>query len=259
VIDFPTLATFTAVIGDPRFPLALGIAALAGIVRGYTGFGSALIYVPLMSAVYGPLIAAPTFVISDTVTGLVFLSNSWRKAHWGEILPMAVASTIGVQFGAVILQYADPILLRWALSIMVLVAVAVMASGWRYHGRPRLIVTIAIGLVAGVLGGAIQISGPPVVVYWFSGGHAAEVLRANFFAYFSLFSGVAVVTYAVHGVLTATVIALSLFITPTVIGTMAIGTRLFRFAKESTYRTVGYVVALLSGIVSMPLFDRLLH
>ncbi|MBV9347017.1 MAG: sulfite exporter TauE/SafE family protein [Pseudolabrys sp.] len=259
MIDLPTAATFSAVIADPRFIAGLAIAALAGIVRGFTGFGSALIYIPLMSAVYGPLIAAPTFVIADVVTGLAFLSTTWRKAHWDEVLPMAAAAIIAAQFGTLVLQWAHPTTLRWALSVLVLSAVALLASGWRYHGKPKLIVTIAVGLLAGILGGAVQISGPPIIVYWFGSGHGADILRANFFAYFSVFSMGSVVTYALHGLLTATVLALSLFITPTTLAMMAVGTKLFHLAKEGNYRPVGYIVAILSAIASMPLFDGLLR
>ena len=50
MIDLPTSATFAAVVADPRFALAIGISVLSGAVRGFSGFGSALIYVPMMSA-----------------------------------------------------------------------------------------------------------------------------------------------------------------------------------------------------------------
>jgi len=258
-MDLPTAATFSAVTVDPRFAAAIGVAVLAGFVRGFTGFGSALIYIPLMSAIYGPLIAAPTFVIADTVTGLIFLSQTWRKTHWAEILPMAAAAIFAVQFGTLVLQWADPVMLRWALSAMVLASVALLASGWRYHGRPSLAVTIAVGLLAGLLGGAVQISGPPIIVYWFGSGHGADILRANFFGYFSIFSAASTFTYAAHGLLTATVLALSVFITPATLIAMAVGTKFFHFAKESVYRPVGYIVAVFSAIASMPLFDGLLR
>ena len=68
VIDLPTAATFSAVVADPRFALAIGISVLSGAVRGFSGFGSALIYVPLMSAVYGPKIAATSFLPIDLMT-----------------------------------------------------------------------------------------------------------------------------------------------------------------------------------------------
>ncbi len=54
VIEFPDSATFASLIADRRFAIAAGIAALSGLVRGFSGFGSALIYMPLVAAVYDP-------------------------------------------------------------------------------------------------------------------------------------------------------------------------------------------------------------
>src|ERR1051325_862214 len=108
VIALPTAATFSAVVADPRFALALGISVLSGAVRGFSGFGSALIYVPLMSALYGPKIGAASFLLTDLVTGIVFSFGVWRQAAWREIVPLAVAAIIAAQFGTLILQLADP-------------------------------------------------------------------------------------------------------------------------------------------------------
>jgi uncharacterized membrane protein YfcA len=259
VIDFPTASTFGALTSDPRFVAALGIAALAGLVRGFSGFGSALIYVPLMSAVYGPKIAAPSFVIADIITGVIFLSGVWRKAHFFEALVMAAAALTTAQFGALILQHTDPIILRWCLTVLVGLVVIVLASGWRYHGRPHLSISIAVGAFAGLLGGALQISGPPIIIYWLGGGFPPDVLRANFFAYFSVFSFGTLITYGAHGLVTAFVIALACFTTPLTIASMWIGSQLFRLANEKTYRRIGYIVVAISAIVAMPLLDGVFH
>ena len=80
-------------------------------------------------------------------------------------------------------------------SALVLVIVVVLGSGWRYHGRPLLIVTILVGLVAGALGGAVQITGPPVVLFWLSSMASAATVRANFIVFFALFASALVVTY----------------------------------------------------------------
>lgn len=255
MLDLPSAAIFSALFSDPRFPIALAIAALAGLVRGFSGFGSALIYVPLMSAVYGPKIAAATFVIADIITGTVFLAGVWRKAHYREVLIMAACAIGAAQFGTLILQHADPVTLRWVLCVFVGLVVAILASGWRYHGRPHLSVTIGVGLLAGLLGGALQISGPPIIVYWLGSGFPVDVLRANFFAYFSLFSFGILITYALHGLVTALVLALALFTTPVTIVSMWAGSRLFLLASERTYRVVGYVIVVLSALIAMPLFD----
>lgn len=259
VFDLPSAATFSAVVADPRFPLALAIAGLAGLVRGFSGFGSALIYVPLMSAVYGPKIAAPTFVIGDIITGALFLAGVWQKAHYREVLIMAAAAVGAAQFGTLILQHADPVALRWGLTVLVGAVIVVLASGWRYQGRPHLSITICVGILAGLLGGALQISGPPIIVYWLGGGFPADVLRANFFAYFSLFSFGTLLTYASHGLVTAFVLGLVVFTTVMTIIGMWLGSRLFLLASERTYRLAGYIIVAISAIIAMPLLDQFFH
>jgi uncharacterized protein len=194
VIELPDLSTFTAIVLDPRFAAAVGISMLSGAVRGFTGFGSALIYVPLMSAVYGPKIAATSFLPIDLMTGIAFAFGLWRQANWREVLPLAAAAIFAAQFGALILQYADPIALRWAICAMVAALVPVLASGWRYHGRPMLAITIGVGLLAGLIGGAVQISGPPIILYWLGSMHHGSVVRASLVVYFLLFSSGSLVT-----------------------------------------------------------------
>jgi len=258
VFEFPVAETFLTVIADPRFPFAVAISILAGAVRGFSGFGSALIFIPLISAVYGPQIAAATFVTIDLAVGAFFVPRVWRDADFRQILPLAIAAVTAAQFGTLILLYADPSTLRWGISVLVGLVVFILASGWRYHGRPVLAVTICVGLLAGLMGGAVQMSGPPIIVYWLGSAAAAAVVRANFIVYFTIFSAASVVTYAVRGLLPPDILMLALLIGPLQITAMAIGSRLFYLASEKTYRRVAYLIVALSAIVSMPLWDTLL-
>ena len=67
LIHLPDLATFAATLHGRHFVAAVAVAALAGLVRGFSGFGSALIYVPLIAALYEPRIATVSFVMIDFV------------------------------------------------------------------------------------------------------------------------------------------------------------------------------------------------
>jgi len=235
VIDLPTSSTFAAVVADPRFALAIGISVLSGAVRGFSGFGSALIYVPLMSALYGPKIGAASFLLTDFVTGIVFSIGVWRQAVWREIVPLAISAAIAAQFGTLILQYADPAHLRWAMAALVLVIVVVLATGWRYHGKPILIVTVLVGIAAGLMGGAVQIFGPPVVLFWLSSMATAAVVRANFVVFFAIMAAA--------------------FVAPLHILAMFAGAKVFHFASETTYRRTAYAIITLAALASMPLWD----
>ena len=150
-------------------------------------------------------------------------------------------------------------MLRWALSIFVGGVVVMLASGWRFHGKRTLLLTVGVGLTAGLIGGAVQISGPPIILYWLGGAQPHDIVRANFFGYFSLFSAASIVTYALHGLMTASALALAVFVTPMTIIGMAAGSWLFGYATEKTYRRVAYVVVAFSALVSLPALDRWLR
>jgi uncharacterized membrane protein YfcA len=255
VIDFPDIPVFAAVAHDPRFLTALGITALAGAVRGMSGFGSGLMYVPLMSAVYGPQIAAPTFVVMDLLTGLYFAWRVWRKANWPELLPLAATAIFFAQFGVMILQYANPAALRWVMTGAIFAIVFVLATGLRYRGKPTLPVTLGVGVIAGLMGGALQMSGPPVVVYWLGIARDPVTTRATFLWYFMFFSFGMIFIYVYRGMMTAEVLALSLMVAPMHFAALWVGTKMFGLASEKTYRRVAYGVAAGGAIISAPVFD----
>ena len=255
MIELPNSAMFAATFADPRTYVAMGASILAGAVRGFSGFGSALIFVPLMSAIYDPRTAAGTFLLIDFAVGLAVLPTIGREAHWRDVFPLAAAAVIAAQFGALILIYTDAITLRWGIAVVVLILLAVLMSGWRYHGRPKLPVTFAVGGLAGILGGAVQIVGPPVIVYWLGSSSSAAIVRANLNAFFSVFAIALFVTYVVRGLLPAHVIVLALLLGPLQVLALSSGTRLFHASSAETYRRVAYAIVATAALVSMPFWD----
>ncbi len=259
MIELPDSAMLAATFADPRTYAAMAVSLLAGAVRGFSGFGSALIFVPLMSAIYDPRTAAGTFLLIDFAVGLSVLPTVWREAHWRDVFPLATAAVIAAQFGALILIYTDAITLRWGIAVVVLILLAVLMSGWRYHGRPKLPVTLGVGALAGTLGGAIQIVGPPVIVYWLGSSSSHAVVRANLNAFFAVFAIALFVTYVVRGLLPAHVVVLAVLIGPLQVLALKSGTRLFHASSAQTYRRVAYAIVATAALVSMPIWDRLIR
>jgi uncharacterized membrane protein YfcA len=137
--------------------------------------------------------------------------------------------------------------------------VIVLASGWRYRGEPRLPITLGVGAFAGASAGAVQIGGPPVVLYWLSRGHSATTMRANLMVFFA-FCGIALVTaYAIKGLFTAQTLALSLLLgIPYMLG-VGIGVLFFRSASDRLYRRIAYAVIALAALLSLPVLDPVLR
>src|SRR4030095_13491702 len=118
------------------------------------------------AAVYDPRVAAVTLLVIDSIGGTPVGIRALAPCNWREVLPIFLAAAVAVPFGTMALLVADPTLLRWFIAILVLSLLALLIVGWRSHARPSLPVTISVGLFSGFGGGAVQIAGPAVIIYW---------------------------------------------------------------------------------------------
>jgi uncharacterized membrane protein YfcA len=259
VIDLPDSATFAAAFADRRFVAAAAVAAIAGLVRGFSGFGGAMIYMPLISAIYEPRIAAATILLVDFMTTIPFAIPEVRRCTWREVLPISVAMAVTVPLGTYLLVVLDPIVVRWIIAALVLGLVAILMSGWRYRGPSTLPITATVGALAGVGAGVAQIAGPPVILYWLSRGNNAVTLRANLMVFFVFCGVVLVIVYGVQGLFTPHAIALSLMLgVPYLVG-VGIGARFFHGTSDRLYRNVAYAICALAALLSLPLLDAILR
>ena len=259
MIEIPDSATFAAILADRRFLAAFAIATTSGVVRGFSGFGSALIYMPLIASVYDPRIAAVTLLLVDFTCSTPFAVAQLRRCTWSEVIPISIAMAVTVPLGTWLLIVLDPAVLRWAIAILVLSLVIVLMSGWRYRGPSALPITTGVGLIAGIGAGAAQIAGPPVILYWLSRGNNAITLRANLMVFFLFCGMVLIAVYAAQGLFTARPIALSMLFGPTYVIGVAIGSRIFRSASDRLYRNVAYAICLLAALLSLPALDPILR
>ena len=257
MFQLPLWSAFADAAADPRFAYAAGIATIAGLVRGFSGFGSALIYMPLISAIYSPAVAAPTILLIDTLCGLPFAIHAWPQANRREVLPVAVGGVVGVPLGVMALVYVSPLSLRWFIAVLVLIALATLAAGWRYHGKPTVPAALGVGVMSGFGAGAVQIGAPPLLVFWLGGKNSATTVRANIMVYFVVQGTLTFILYFYNGLFTAPVVVLSLMFGVPFALAMFGGAYWFHGSSDVLYRRVAYAIIGLAGLVSLPLFDSL--
>jgi len=257
MIDLPEFSTFAAVVSERRFLLAAAISAIAGAARGFTGFGSALIYVPLISAVYEPKLAAVSLLLIDSATGVPYGVNAFRHCDWRDVGPIAAAALVMLPLGTFLLLAVDPIVMRWFIGAFVLCALPLLAGGWRYHGKPKLPISLAVGGIAGLTSGAVQISGPPVILYWLGGALKAATARANMFVFFAALDVAGLINYFVEGLFNPQSVALALLLAIPYTLLFLFGALFFHRTSEGIYRRIAYAMIALAGLVSLPIFDRL--
>lgn len=142
------------------------MALFSGIVRGFSGFGGALILISLGSAVFDPQMGVAIFYLVDLVSATPYGCSYWNRCNFKDISPMLAGHFLALPVGTWLLTSLDPLIIRWAMNGVVFLMLAVLVSGWRYKGAPYPPLSSGIGTIAGVMGAASGISGPPVLAYW---------------------------------------------------------------------------------------------
>ncbi len=237
----------------------VGAAFLAGLARGFSGFGGALIFMPLASTLIEPKLAAPVLLVIDLVLALGLVPKAWPKSNKREVGLILLGAAAGVPLGTAMLARLDPIMIRWILAAVVLPLLLLLMSGWRYHGRPSAPLTVGTGATSGFLNGIAQVGGPPIVIYWLGGQASAALVRANIISYFAISSCISFASYLAGGLLVPALVGLSLVTGPAYGIGLYGGSHMFGLASETTFRRVCYALIVAALLISLPLFDGVIR
>ena len=109
--------------------------------------------------------------------------------------------------------------------------------------------SVGAGALSGVLGGAVGLPGPPVIVYAAAPGRLPRTFKANIQAFFVVNQGLIVVGYALAGLLTSEVLRLSaVYFVPALAG-LALGMSLFNRVDPVRFRRLVFALLLVSGVL----------
>src|SRR5436309_7775137 len=92
------------------------IAFVSGTARGFSGFGAALIFMPLASSMAAPRLVAALLLIIDFVAAAPLIPNAWRQADRKATAVIVLGALVGVPIGTYFLTRLDPVTTRWIIS-----------------------------------------------------------------------------------------------------------------------------------------------
>jgi uncharacterized protein len=235
------------------------IALISGIARGFSGFGSALIFMPLASSIAAPRLVAALLLIIDFIGSTPLLPDAWKNADRKATGIMALGALVGVPVGTWLLTRLEPVTVRWIISVFVLALLLLLLSGWRYRGKDHPAISIGIGGLSGFCSGLAQTGGPPIVGYWLGRPIASVIQRANIVLFFAASDFFSLVSYAFSGLITADSIRFSLVIGPVYAIGVLLGASLFGRASEALFRGICYALIAAAAIIGLPALDGVLR
>jgi uncharacterized membrane protein YfcA len=235
------------------------IAFVSGTARGFSGFGSALIFMPLASSLAGPRLVAALLLIIDFVAAAPLVPNAWTHADRKATAITVFGALIGVPVGTYLLSRLEPVTTRWIISAFVFALLLLLLSGWRYRGKDYPALSIGIGGLSGFCSGLAQTGGPPIVGYWLGRPIASGIARANILLVFAASDFFSAVSYALAGLITSDAIRFSFLVGPVYGIGVAFGAALFGRASERLFRAICYVLIAAAVMIGLPALDGVLR
>ena len=238
-------------LDEPRMIVLTGATALvAGVVRGFSGFGGPALMVLVLTQLYSPLSVLTKVMVIDTVSYLLLVPSAAREFNRRVIAIVTVATLAGLPVGTYLLIETDPVVMKRTIAGVAAVCVAAMLLGLRFRASPPVAVEVAVGLLAGVVLGATYIAFIAIIFFFSLPASGAES-RANAVYWSSILSCVLIATHLALGNITvddlwrAALVGIAYLV-----GTSA-GVRWFRRAGERGFRQA--VLWLLLGLAAIGL------
>ncbi|KZY03368.1 MULTISPECIES: sulfite exporter TauE/SafE family protein [unclassified Sulfitobacter] len=246
-------ALMAALQTDGLALLALAVV-IAGLVRGFAGFGSAMIIMPVASSVLPPIEAVIFLVAAELVGPLPNAPAALRAGRPREVGRLVLGAALALPVGLWVLSLIEPEAFGWIISGIVLTLLALLLTGWRYRGAMTRRLVTATGALGGFLTGFSGIPGPPVIMLYMASTLPASVVRANLTLYLLAVDLLLFPVLWLMDLMSWNIILLGLLAgVPNLLGNV-LGARLFDPAAERLFRGVAYIVIAASAIIGLPVW-----
>ena len=236
-LDLVTLDVLTVLV----------VTTAAGLMRGFAGVGSGMLMAPFFVVIFGPIETVATIIIMEIAVTVQLWFGIRRQIDWRLVGSMGLAAALFMPLGTWLLVSVDRAVLTRGIPGLVLISALVLATGWRYHGRKYLPLSLGVGALSGTLMASTSLGNPPVMVYLLAGQDRASTNRANLIAYFAV-TLLALITWMLaRGLIGWDSLQRAVgLLVPFAIGT-AVGSRLFSKSHETLYRKVALGLLVAAG------------
>lgn len=225
------------------------IVFVASFTRSTFGFGDALIAMPLLVIFIDIKIATPLMALIAFFIAISILIKNWRKVEFKSAWRLILSSLIGIPIGLWYLKDINENIIKLVLGIIVL-----LFAIYNLY-KPKLIklknerFAWLFGFIAGILGGAYNTNGPPIVIYSSLKKWGPQNFRATLQGYFFT-TGILVVTgHGIAGNFTNEVITYFAYCLPAVFFAVILGSLLNRKIPIIKFHKYIYIILLILGIL----------
>jgi uncharacterized membrane protein YfcA len=225
------------------------VVLLASVTQALTGFGFALVAVPLLAT----LTDARTAVVGVGIAGLLLtaIGAVRERGHvrWRAAALVMATALVGMPVGLLVLTVASDTVLTVVIAVVVLGCTLLVARPPTLPAGP-LPLAVA-GVLAGVLGTSTGVNGPPLVAAFQAAGYQPRAFRATLAALFTGTGVVAMVGFLLAGQVGHDAVTVGLAGLPAVPLGWLIGDKVFHRTNPQRFRRLVLLMLVLTSVVTL--------
>ncbi|GAA3787800.1 hypothetical protein GCM10022600_05160 [Qipengyuania pelagi] len=221
--------------GTAAIIAALLAAFGSAFVRGLTGFGMAILLVPILALALSPVHAVLLTNFLSVFIGLSEIRRLLRNAEksaWVIIALVAVTTPLGLYA----LSLTTPAIARVVIAFIALSAFVAILLPRRGALDHHPATTGGVGILSGLMTGYAGMPGPPVVPYYVGRDIPRETAKASMLLIFTCASSAGLVSGTALGVLEWNLALLAALLFPAVLLGNRLGDRLSGRIADRTWR-----------------------
>ncbi len=238
-----------------EYIFAASAILVASIIRGYSGFGFAMICAITLAFIFPPSQVTPVILCLDVVASAWLLYKVRKEVDWKGLRLIGFGALLTLPLGtlALVIVPANP--MRIFISLIILCLCLALLRQKTQITSTGATATTFVGMAAGFLTGVAALGGPPVILFYFYSDKPVTVSRATMIAFFLMVDTLAIVSSLCYGLINSQTLSLSLgLFIPLGVG-IWIGNFLFgKFSNEAAFRKQVIWLLMIISTVSLAKF-----
>jgi uncharacterized membrane protein YfcA len=225
------------------------IFLFAGFIQGLSGFGSALLAMPLLTVFIDVKTAVPLCILNSLLmTSYLFLElKDYMERK--KIFPLLLGSIPGIYIGVHFLINAEPYLIKILLGVLI---VSYSVYSLVFNPQPRKLHSVwayMAGFGTGFIGSAFSAGGPPSIIYTTLTGWSRDHIKATLTGFFFISSIITAAAHATGGLINTPVIKLFAVSAVFVLFGVYAGSRLYKKIDRQEYIRIILIILVILGLM----------
>lgn len=231
--------------------LIIPIVVFAGTIRGYSGFGFAIIAIIGMNLFFDPQQSVAVVLMLDLLCSIGLWRKAMQQADFQMLKYLISGAVMGIPIGYSVLLLIPADVLKFLICLGILGLAMLLFSEIKLLDGDKASAKIGSGIISGICTSSASAGGPIVIYYMLSSKLSPQTQRATLILFFIISDLLACIALLMGGMVDTQIVKIvAILIVPALIA-VRIGQSLFFRKPPKSLKSFALPIIIVVAIVGM--------